>query len=111
MAAVKSMAEAFGQAATQAPQPMQAAASMARSAASLGTGIALPSGALPVRTETKPPAAMIRSKAPRSTIRSLMTGNGAARQGSIVEVVAVVEAPHVELARGRRARAGRGARR
>ena len=86
LAAVKSEAEAFGQAATQAPQPMQAAASMARSAASLGTGMALPSGALPVRTETKPPAAMIRSKAPRSTIRSLTTGNAAARQGSMVTV-------------------------
>ncbi len=48
MAAVKSIAEAFGQAATQAPQPMQAAASMARSAFSLRIGIALPSGALPV---------------------------------------------------------------
>ena len=51
----KSMAEAFGQAATQAPQPMQAAASMARSAFSLGTGKALPSGARPVGAETKPP--------------------------------------------------------
>ena len=46
--------------------------------------MALPSGALPVRTEMKPPAAMIRSKAPRSTIRSLITGKAAARQGSIV---------------------------
>ena len=35
LAAVNSMAEAFGQAATQAPQPMQAAASMAWSAFSL----------------------------------------------------------------------------
>ena len=48
MAATKSMAEALGQAATQAPQPMQAAASMARSAFSLGIGMALPSGAPPV---------------------------------------------------------------
>src|SRR5947208_13825117 len=52
LAAVNSEAEALGQAATQAPQPMQAAASMARSAAGLGTGIALPSGALPLGTET-----------------------------------------------------------
>ena len=49
MAPVKSMAEAFGQAATQAPQPMQAAASMASSASGFGTGMALASGALPVR--------------------------------------------------------------
>ena len=74
MAAVKSIAEAFGQAATQAPQPMQAAASMARSAFSLRIGIALPSGALPVVAEMKPPAAMMRSNAPRSTTRSLTTG-------------------------------------
>jgi hypothetical protein len=47
LAAVKSMAEAFGQAATQAPQPMHSAASIARSASSFGTGIALASGALP----------------------------------------------------------------
>ena len=78
------MAEALGQAATQAPQPMQAAASMARSAFGFGTRIALPSGALPVDTETNPPAWMIRSKAPRSTIRSRSTGKAAARQGSMV---------------------------
>ena len=48
--------------------------------------MALPSGALPVGTEMKPPAAMMRSKAPRSTTRSLSTGKAAARQGSIVSV-------------------------
>ncbi len=42
---------------------MHAAASMAASASGLGTGIALPSGALPVVTETKPPAWMMRSSA------------------------------------------------
>ncbi len=63
---------------------MQAAASKARSAFSFGTGMALPSGALPVATETKPPAWMIRSKALRSTARSLMTGKAFARQGSMV---------------------------
>ena len=83
MAATKSEAEALGQAATQAPQPMQAAASMARSAFSLGTGMALPSGAQPVGAEMKPPAAMIRSKALRSTTRSFTTGKAVARQGSI----------------------------
>src|SRR6187551_2040998 len=51
LAAVNSAAEAFGQAATQAPQPMQAAASKASSEASLGTGKELASGAAPARTE------------------------------------------------------------
>ena len=41
-------ADAFGQAATHAPQPMHAAASIARSASAFPTGIALPSGAPPV---------------------------------------------------------------
>ncbi len=108
-AAVNSMAEAFGQAATHAPQPMHAAASMARSASSLRTGIALASGAPPVATETKPPAAMIRSKALRSTTRSRTTGNASARQGSIVSDVAVLERAHVQLAGGRASVAGRGA--
>ena len=47
-AAVNSIAAAFGQDATQAPQPMHAAASNAVSAASFGTRMALASGALPV---------------------------------------------------------------
>src|SRR5258706_10307381 len=55
-ALTKSIAEAFLHAATHAPQPMQAAASIERSEASFGTGVALPSGAPPVFTETKPPA-------------------------------------------------------
>jgi len=41
--------------ATQAPQPIHAAASNASSATLLGIGIAFPSGALPVFTETYPP--------------------------------------------------------
>ena len=48
--------------------------------------MALPSGALPVGTETKPPAWMIRSRALRSTIRSLITGKALARQGSMTSV-------------------------
>src|SRR5690606_18989980 len=50
-AAVKSWAALLGHAATQAPQAMHAAASIAESAASLGTGMRLASGALPVLTE------------------------------------------------------------
>ena len=78
------MALALGQAATQAPHPMQAAASMESSAFSLEMGRALASWGEPVGTLMKPPAAMMRSKAPRSTIRSLMTGKASARQGSMV---------------------------
>ena len=55
-AAVNNIAEALGQAATQAPHPMQAAASNARSEESLGTRIAFASGAPPVGTVMKPPA-------------------------------------------------------
>ena len=47
-AAVNSMAAALGQAATQAPQPMHAAASIAVAAASFGTRMEPASGALPV---------------------------------------------------------------
>ena len=48
MAEVNSWAAEFGQAATQAPQPMQAAASMAASATGFGIGMRLASGAAPV---------------------------------------------------------------
>jgi hypothetical protein len=44
---MKSIADALGQAATQAPQPMQVAAPNARSASSLGTNTACASGAAP----------------------------------------------------------------
>jgi len=49
---------------------------MARSALSLGTNTALPSGALPVATEMKPPAAMMPSKALRSTTRKALGLHG-----------------------------------
>src|SRR5215510_8000992 len=52
LAATNNIAEAFLHAATQAPQPMQAASSKASSASSFGIGMALPSGAPPVETET-----------------------------------------------------------
>src|SRR5262245_54113600 len=80
------MAEAFLQAATQAPQPMQAAASIDESATVLGMGIAFPSDVPPVLTDTHPLAWMIRSKAVRLATRSLTMGNALARQGSIVMV-------------------------
>ena len=45
---MNSIDEAFGQAATQAPQPMQVAASNAASASFFGTRIECASGAVPV---------------------------------------------------------------
>ena len=73
-------------AATQAPQPMHAPRPWRSRRHPAWMGMLLASGAWPVLTETKPPAAMMRSKALRSTTRSLMTGNAEARHGSIVIV-------------------------
>src|SRR5574344_1661562 len=61
LAETKSIAEPFLQAAAQAPQPMQDAASIASSATGLGIAIALASGTPPVLTDTKPPACIILS--------------------------------------------------
>ena len=83
LAPTNSIAEAFLHAATQAPQPMQVAASNARSASALGTGMALASCGAPVFTEMNAPACTTRSNALRSTIRSLTTGKAFARHGSI----------------------------
>ena len=77
------MALAFLHAATQAPQPMHAAASIAASATSLPMGSAFASCGAPVRTVTKPPACWMRSNALRSTTRSFTTGKALARKGSI----------------------------
>src|SRR5690625_7717383 len=81
LAAVNSIEEPLGQAATQAPQAMQAAASKAASASALGTGVAWASGAEPVLAEMYPPAWLIRPKAERSTTSTLMTGNGTEGSG------------------------------
>ncbi len=86
LAATKREAEAFLQEATHAPQPMRAAASIERSLACFGTGMELASDAAPVLTEMKPPAWMMRSKAVRSTTRSLTTGKALAPNGSTVMV-------------------------
>ena len=57
LAATNSIAEEFLQVATQAPHPIQAAASKAKSAFILGIGNAFASWVFPeVFTETKPPA-------------------------------------------------------
>ena len=65
---------------------MQAAASIAASAAFFGTGVRLASGAEPVLTEMKPPASMMASSGLRSTMRSRITGKAVARHGSMVMV-------------------------
>ena len=57
---------------------------MAESASCLGTAMLLASGALPVDALMNPPAAIIRSKALRSTIRSRTTGKAPALHGSMV---------------------------
>ena len=80
------MAEPFLHVAAQAPQPMQAAASIDSSASACEIGMALASGTEFVRTEMKPPACRIWSYAERFTTRSLMTGNAAERHGSMVIV-------------------------
>ena len=63
MAAVNRLAAPFGQAATQAPQPMHSAASIDASATGLGIGIRLASGEPPVGAVMKPPDSMMRSNA------------------------------------------------
>src|SRR5690606_12024184 len=76
------MADEFLHAATQAPQPIQAAAAKEPSALSFSIGMALASTALPVFTDIYPPACMILSKALRSTTRSFITGKAKDLQGS-----------------------------
>src|SRR5690606_17337939 len=56
LALTKSIADEFLHAATQAPHPMQAAASKALSANVFATAISLASGTPPVLTEMYPPA-------------------------------------------------------
>ncbi len=85
-APTKRFADPFGQAATHAPQPMQAARSRADSAVSCPCGVVSASGALPVGSWTYAPASSTRSSAERSTTRSRITGNAAARSGSILRV-------------------------
>ena len=102
MAAVNSMADAFGQAATQAPQPMHAAASKAASASGLGTRMRCASGAAPVGAVMKPPDCddAVERAAVDDEVLDHREGRGAPRLD--VDLVAVLEVAHVELARGGR---------
>ena len=80
------LADEFLQLETHAPHPMQAAALNASIALSFSIGMAFPSGALPVLTETYPPACIILSKEERSVTRSFKTGKEEALHGSTVIV-------------------------
>ena len=77
---------------------MHWAASIARSATSFGTGIALASGAEPVRTVMKPPACWILSKARPVGDQVLEDGEGPRAERLDRDHVAVLEAAHVRLA-------------
>ena len=103
LAAVKSMADALGQAATQAPQPMHAAASMAVSAASFGTRMTLASGALPGRRTDI--AAGLDDPVERRPIdhQVLDDREGLGTPRLQRQGIAVLEEPHVKLADGRAA--------
>src|SRR5256886_9969650 len=85
-AAVKSIADPFGQAAAHAPHPMQAAASIAKSASYLGIRIEFASGAEPARAERNQPPCPIRASARRATPRPSSSGNDPTRNGSTVIV-------------------------
>ena len=107
LAAVNSIGEALGQAATQAPQPMQAAASNASSASFLGTGMALASGAAPVLTRDVAAGLddAVEGAAVDDEVLDHREGRGAPRLDD--DRVAVLERAHVQLAGGGAA-AGRG---
>src|SRR5690606_17794666 len=84
LAETNNMADEFLQLATQAPHPIQVAASNAVSASCLLIGMVLASMVFPdVFTEIKPPACWILSKEVLSTTKSLITGKAAALNGSI----------------------------
>ena len=83
---MKSAAEAFLQAATQAPQPMHCAASIAVSATSLATGMALASGADPVLTDDVAAGRDDAVEGAAIDDQVLDDGKAVARQGSTVIV-------------------------
>ena len=94
------IAEPFLQAATQAPQPIHVAESIASSATSFDMGVELAPERPPQLNDTYPPACCIWSNALRLTVRSRITGNAAERQGSMVMVSPSLNFAHVELACG-----------
>jgi hypothetical protein len=94
------MADALGQAATQAPQPMHWAASMASSALSWGTGMALASGC-PAGIDGNETAGLndaVQGTAVDHQVFDDLEGHGAERFNG--DYIAVFEMPHVQLAQG-----------
>ena len=76
---------------------------MASSGGALGMGRALPSGAAGVDAD-ETAHWMMRSRDPRSTTRSLITGKARGPPRLDPQLFAVAKLAHVELARRRRAR-------
>ena len=97
---MNSIAEPLGQAATQAPQPMQVAASKAWSASSLGTGVACASGRRAGRGGDV--AAGLDDPVERAAVdhQVLDHREGVGPPRLDVDHVAVVERAHVQLAGG-----------
>ena len=97
---MKRFAEPFGHWATQAPQPMHAAASMARSAIGLGIGVSvrLRGAAGRDRDEAAGLDDAVEGAAVDHQVLDHREGLGA--PGLEVELVAVLEVAHVELADG-----------
>ena len=93
-------AEPFGQAATQAPQPMQAAASNAPSASALGTGIGVRLGRAAGRRGDV--AAGLDDPVERAAVDDQVLDHRERRGPPRLDVdrLAVVEVPHVQLAGG-----------
>ena len=98
-AAMNSIAEPFGHAATHAPQPMHAAASIARSACSFGTVTSFASGAEPLFAVMKPPAAITLSNARAIDAQILQHRERRRAPRLDPDLVVVLVEPHVELAR------------
>ena len=92
------MADAFLQEATQAPHPMQAAASMAWSESSLGMGTAFPSGALAGANRNKTTG--LNNLIKRGAVYDQITDNRKSPSPERLDSQSrlVLELPHVKLA-------------
>jgi hypothetical protein len=101
---VNSMPDPLGQAATQAPQPMQVAASNARSASSFGAGTECASGADPALTRDE--AAGLDDPVERGAVDDQVLDDREGPRAPRLDVDRgpIGERPHVQLARGGRDR-------
>ena len=100
LAEVNSMAELFGQAATQAPQPMQAAASMAWSASTLGTGHGVAVGRVAGVGADVATSLDDAVKGAAVDHQVFHHGERPAAPGLDDQGLAVFKTPHVQLTRG-----------